>query len=224
MAITAIKSPLSELIYAKTNVGGFFFDAFLSMQHQSTVTITQHPVETGAAISDHAYSNPAQLSMQIGMSDVIVPLNDQFGGSSWGQLSLETQTLFNDTWGVENGQARWTQENAANNPVSRSVTAFQILRQLQDSRLPFQIVTRLYTYQNMLVESLIAPEDNTLAFAMKATVTFREIFVATVETVKISARPQTTDDTVTGDAPVVTVVSQSWLKALGNALQGAFPK
>jgi hypothetical protein len=58
------------LLYCKTNIGGYFFDGFLSVQHSSTLTITKNPVQTGAVVVDNAFMNPSQLTMQIIVSDV----------------------------------------------------------------------------------------------------------------------------------------------------------
>lgn len=57
------------LLYCKTNIGGYFFDGFLTVSHSIETEITEHPVETGAAIVDHAYVKPATLEMEIMMSD-----------------------------------------------------------------------------------------------------------------------------------------------------------
>lgn len=172
-------SDTSQLIYVKTNIGGFFFDAFIKEEHTTSLTITNHPVETGAAISDHAYVNPAQLVMDIGMSDVSESLvSGQFSGG-------------------------W----------SRSSTAYAILLELQKQRIPLQVLTRLNLYQNMLIETIAAPDDHTTLYGLKATVTMKEIFVATVQTVKISARPQVTDSTNRGEIQV-TQPSQSILSQI----------
>lgn len=73
---------ISSLVYLKTNIGGWFFDAILRSTHTSRLTITQHPVQTGAALTDHAYLQPKELSMEIGMSDVATSLvPGQFTGS-----------------------------------------------------------------------------------------------------------------------------------------------
>lgn len=51
------------------SLDGLYFDAWLNLFHDSSLTITQHPVETGAAITDHAYVNPKRFSFQIGITD-----------------------------------------------------------------------------------------------------------------------------------------------------------
>lgn len=50
-------------------VYGYFFDAFLRESHTGTVRITDHPVQTGANISDHAYNLPDKLTLEIFVSD-----------------------------------------------------------------------------------------------------------------------------------------------------------
>lgn len=82
---------------------------------------------------------------------------------------------------------------------SRSVNAYKILRDLQESRIAMTVVTRLWTYRNMLIESISAPDDNKTAYGLKATVTFKQIFVVNVRTVKISERPQKSEETNEGD-------------------------
>ena len=186
LASGVVLPPLGQqLLYIKYNVGGLFLDAFLKVVHTLNLTVTQHPVETGANISDHAYIEPAQLQISFLMSDCatsIIP--GQFGD--------------------------WS---------SRSVSAFQALRQIQLQRVPVQITTRLNVYQNMLITSLLPTEDNTTCHGLRGTCTLQEIFVATVQTVqiKVSANPQTTDSntvgTVTPQAPTPAQAAQieSWL-------------
>ncbi len=174
-----------ELMYVKTNIGGYFFDAFFQTNYTRSLTITSDPVETGAAISDHSFINPVELVFQIGMSDVatsVIP----------GQFS---------------------------EGKSRSLAAAQVLGNLQTQRIPVKVMTRLGSFNNMLVETLVIPDDNTTLYGLKATVTMKEIFVATVKTVKISARPQTTDSTNRGTVQPVQP-NQSNLYQLEQALLG----
>ncbi|USG65159.1 hypothetical protein NDK47_24050 [Brevibacillus ruminantium] len=66
--------PIASLVYLKTNVGGYFFDAYLRSTHASRLNITEHPVQTGAALTDHAFLQPKELTMEIGMSDTAASL------------------------------------------------------------------------------------------------------------------------------------------------------
>ncbi len=176
--------PSAQAVVIKTQVGGYWFDAILSANHESTLTVTQHPVESGAAISDHAYLNPARLTLQVAMTDLAQDIYPgQFSG-----------------------------------PGSRSVTAYQLLLDLQASRIPMKVVTRLRSYDNMIVESISSADDNSTALGLKATVTLREIFVATVTKIKISARPHVTDSTPKGNAQVQKAKDIAPLKMLAQVL------
>lgn len=174
---------LAELIYIKTNIGAWFFDAFLRIDHTSRLKITEHPVQSGAAITDHAYLEPAELVMEIGMSDTARSLVD------------------------------W--QFTANKP--RSEIAYQVLMELQAQRVPLQVMTKLKVYKNMLIEVIAAPEDYKTLYGLRTTVTLREIIVAEVKTVQISARPQVTGSTQRGTAEVVQP-NQSVLKQVGTLL------
>jgi hypothetical protein len=169
---------IRSLIYIKTNIGGWYMDAFLRMTHTSRLKITSHPTQLGAMVSDHAYLEPRELVMEIGMSDAarsIIP----------GQ--------FNGGW-------------------SRSVQAFRVLKALQAARVPFQVHTKLGIYQNMLIETLSAPDDYKTLLGLRCTVTMRELLVAQVKTVKISARPAVTDSANMGTVETKQPNRSLWLQ------------
>lgn len=49
----------------------YFFDAVMSIEHEQELRITEHPIQSGAALSDHAYPLPARVVLEIGMSDAM---------------------------------------------------------------------------------------------------------------------------------------------------------
>lgn len=53
------------------NLGGLCFAVVLEESHEDKVTITEHPVEQGAKISDHAYVEAASLTIRAGHSDAM---------------------------------------------------------------------------------------------------------------------------------------------------------
>jgi len=55
--------PATQTLYA--------FDAELEIEHQQELRRTEHPVQTGTSISDHAYIVPARLVLDVGMSDAM---------------------------------------------------------------------------------------------------------------------------------------------------------
>lgn len=57
--------------YFETAQGNYLFDAYFNINHESTLSITKHPIQTGSNISDHAFIEPNVLSFEVGMSDVM---------------------------------------------------------------------------------------------------------------------------------------------------------
>lgn len=154
--------------YFETAQGNYLFDAYFNINHESTLSITEHPVQSGANISDHAFMQPNTLSFEVGMSDVMTDV-----------LNSNYVSFSSDT--------------------TRSINSYKILRKLQFDRVPINVYTKLWNYTNMIIETISAPDTNETAYALKASVTLKELLVATVTTVKISERPQKTDSTNEGD-------------------------
>ena len=148
-----------QLLMVKTNLGGYFFDAVFSVDTEHSLTVTQHPVQTGANISDHAFVNPIRMTMQVGVSDAMA----YRAGTNYG------------------GDGK-----------TKSVQAYRLLCKLQELRIPMQVVTRLNTYQNMLIESIDVSDDVSTLCALKATVNLVQVLVVNVGTEKVSARQWTT--------------------------------
>ena len=68
----------TEAVYVRParSIGGIALDVTVSERHDDDLEITGHPVEQGAEITDHAYPNPAKVTVEAGHSDA--------GGSSDG--------------------------------------------------------------------------------------------------------------------------------------------
>lgn len=57
----------------------YFFDAILSVDHGQELRATDHPIQNGASLTDHAYLLPAEVSLEIGMSDAM----DSYVAGQW---------------------------------------------------------------------------------------------------------------------------------------------
>lgn len=51
------------------NIGPFVCDITISERHRDEMVITQHPVEIGSVISDHAYKKPIRVLITVGFSN-----------------------------------------------------------------------------------------------------------------------------------------------------------
>lgn len=122
-------------------MGDFYFDAVFKTEHSANMMVTEHPVQTGAPIADHAYLEPEEITCEIGMTDV--------------------------------------------NGDGMSVQMYQQLRELMSRREPFTLVTRLHSYNDMLITALSVPDDYTTMFALKAGIVFKQIRVVQVATIMV---------------------------------------
>ena len=68
----------------------YVFDCVIRQDHDQSITKTMHPVQTGASISDHAYAEPAQLVIEIGMSDAM----DAYQPGIWTGAATKSTSAF----------------------------------------------------------------------------------------------------------------------------------
>jgi hypothetical protein len=71
MALKAGITNLPSIPPGQWFIGPYTFDTWLTCSQNDSVTHTQHPVETGANITDHAYNNPIQFTFEIGVTDTV---------------------------------------------------------------------------------------------------------------------------------------------------------
>ena len=57
----------------------YVFDAVIRTEHQRRIEKTQHPIQTGANVADHAIIEPARVVLEIGMSDAM----DSYTPGQW---------------------------------------------------------------------------------------------------------------------------------------------
>lgn len=82
---------------------------------------------------------------------------------------------------------------------TKSISAWQIIKQLEIAKTLFTLQTRLDTYLNMMIIDATAPDDNRTEHALKATIVLEELISASVySTPSQSARAQTSDATPFG--------------------------
>jgi hypothetical protein len=71
----------------------YIFDCVILADHEQRLRKTEHPVQTGAAISDHAFIEPATLTLDVGMSDAMDAYIPTFTGQNQSKSVSAYQTL-----------------------------------------------------------------------------------------------------------------------------------
>lgn len=185
----------------KWPIGGMYFDGIMRTEHSARVRLTQYPVQTGAVMTDHAIVEPAELSIEIMMTDAATstyvstdPILNAFYLAARGMESYS-----NARWLMGKGQP------VTNTGKNRGIEAWEKLRLMQISRVPMTVETRLQTYENMIIEELTVPDDAKTMNALKCTVRLREVIFADVSEVATSARAAATaPESSSGNEPVDT--------------------
>ena len=111
----------------RTSLSGFLVpDVVVSEVHKDTLKIASHPVEFGPNISDHAWAEPGELTM------------DCFFKAGGSLVDFANTTVLGS----------WL--NAGPSPAQ----IYQQLLDLQKKAEPFKVITRRRSYDNMLITTL----------------------------------------------------------------------
>lgn len=137
-------------------IGIFVPDVVVSEKHVDALEITEHPVEFGAAINDHAYKRASEVTMECGFAG---------GGSVLDLVNLSSIGL---RVGVS----------------PREI--YQQLLDLQKSRVPFDVVTGKRTYSNMLIRAIEATTDRTSENVLSCVLTLREVIMSDTQSITVT--------------------------------------
>lgn len=120
--------------------------------HRDSLEITEHPIEQGAAISDHAYKRPVEVIITCGWSNSpsgpsslisqAVGLGAAIGGTPVGVLASAIPTI------------NAAQSLLSGNAPDQVRSIYEKLLALQSDRVPFDIYTGKRVYHNMLLQQL----------------------------------------------------------------------
>lgn len=136
--------------------------------HTDTLTITDHPVEQGAPITDHAFMNPAELSMRIG----------------WSSSSLALDSVVSSV--VDSVKA-----GKLTAPKIKTVRdLYEDLLKLQASRKPFDVSTGKRLYKDMLIKSISTTTDASTENALVVSVVLRQVILVKTRAVQLQKESQ----------------------------------
>ena len=150
---------ISSIFINPRSIGGFHADVTIEERHEDVLTVTSHPVETGSTISDHAYRQPAKVTIRCGWSNASI-------GAIVGTVTSLLSGSF-DTNYVR--------------------TVYNNFLTLQQSRQLFDVLTGKRNYTNMLITRLSIVTDATSENALMMTCECQEIILATTQTVKVGS-------------------------------------
>lgn len=188
--MSILDSVITAIFNPARSIGPISIQCTLEEDHYDESTITRHPVEQGAQVSDHAFDEPAEVTIRAGWSNsglqsIITDVSDAIDFLSSAVLDASPST-------------------AAFNYADQ---VYQQLLTLKQSRIPFQIITGKRTYNNMLIRSLAVTTNEKTENALFVTVRCQQIIIVQTQVVPFpdansQANPQ-------NNAPVSNMGSQN---------------
>lgn len=175
----------SVLIKPKRAIGPFTAYVTIKEQHQDELQITDHPLEKGAMITDHAFLRPAEVTIEC----------------SWSN-SPSTPGLIDGVVGGLRSTVTGIQSALSGNSASQVKDIYDKLLALQGGAVPFDVFTGKRKYTSMLIRALSVVTDKTTENALAVTVICRQVFIVDTRTLSVSA-PMTDQATPEATAPTV---------------------
>lgn len=173
-------------------------DATIEEVHTDDLEITDHPVEQGATISDHAFKRPAEVVITAGWSDS--PNNSGILNQLIG-AAANTSPAFQAVIGAAEAVGGVISMFGSNGNSTPSKRAYLQLVDMQANRFLFTIYTGKRVYRNMIIKSLHATGDAKTENSLIIRITCREILMTVTQTVtvpdsSVMANPQQNGATV----------------------------
>lgn len=80
-------SVMGALFLKNRSIGGYIPDVVLEERHEDRLEITEHPIENGANITDHAYKQPAEVEIRVMWRQNYTPVGSFLFGNQIGSKS-----------------------------------------------------------------------------------------------------------------------------------------
>lgn len=168
-------------------IGGIDIQATLEEVMTDTVHVTDHPVEAGAEVSDHAYYRPAELTLRCGWSNssaanLVGAVSNLFSGGGLSQFAGLSNGLSSLAGLPGLGGNNSPPVSGGGMTVSDYVSGiYSQLLSLQQALTPFTVLTSIRQYTNMMITSLALTRDHRTSQALMCTVTMRQVIIVSTQ-------------------------------------------
>lgn len=165
----------TTLLYTikRSQIDSIELDASISEMHTGNVEVTEHPVESGFNVADHARPQAETLQIEGFISNTPIP----FGG----EAAVHTGTYTDASGRVFEWQSK------SNGYADRAAIAYSALRDLKDLGAIITVVTALRTYEDMIITALSVPRDASTGNGLRFSATLKQIRVVNAQTVAPTA-------------------------------------
>ena len=195
MGLTSVLVKPKRGLYSPTLANGkhlpdIIAQVVLEEHHHDELEITDHPIEQGAAITDHAFKRPAEVTLHLGWSNS-PSSNGSLANAALGFAAAQSGAVrqVSNVLGVVKA-ATSIQSLLSGNEVDQSIYIYKQLLELQSSRATFDLYTGKRVYTDMLCKSLTTETDAKSANSMVVTMVCRQILRVNTQTVTLPKHTQ----------------------------------
>jgi len=174
------------LVRPKRAIGDIIAQVTLEESHQDDIEITDHPVEQGAVISDHAFKRPAEVTIR----------------GAWSN-SPSSPGLIDGALGGLKATVTGAQTLISGKVYAQLNDIYASLLKLQKEAIPFTIYTGKRKYDNMLIKSLSVQTDKTTENELRATLVCREVQIVSTSILTVPTDTTRHSNPSATAAPVV---------------------
>lgn len=188
-------------------------------KHHDELVITDHPVELGSTISDHAFRKPSTVTLRVSWSTSPAGSQGQLGGVLdvlngvlQGQVANLASKVVNRAIGgsgvqpaigniinsgiIAAGVGAFSQitNTGVGQGTSSLQDVYQSLLNLQSSVTPFDLYTGKRIYKNMLIRSITVETDKTSENALNALLELQEVILVETTITSVNTDPASQSD------------------------------
>ncbi len=163
----------------KRSFGEFTAQVTLEESHRDELNITEHPVESGAAIADHAYRRPAELTIRCAWS------NSPSDSGYTGIVKSAAQGTVSGVLAAGQAavQAAGIQSGTTGNSESQVRAVYAALLAALQARVLIDIYTGKRNYTNMLLKSVSTSTTEQTENALMVTAVFQQVIIANTKVI-----------------------------------------
>jgi hypothetical protein len=184
-------------------IGSMVMQVVTEEDHQDTLEITDHPVEQGATISDHAFKRPSEVTIK----------------GAW-SASPSVAGLIDGAIGGLKSTITGAQAIVSGKAPQTLVDRYTKLLELQKSAVPFEIYTGKRKYSNMLIRTLSVTTNKGSENSLEVTLQCREVQIVSTSVLTVSTDPSVHADPGS-TVPPISMGTKSLVSGAGYSNAGA---
>lgn len=158
--------------------------------HHDDMEITDHPVEQGSAITDHAFKRPAEVVIRAGFSDSPKGNSGGLLGAATGAAAALGGSALRTVIGV----ATTAQSLLSGNGAKQAKEVYADFVAAQQNRVLFDIYTGKRVYRNMLIKALTTTTNSQTDGSLVLTIVCRQVMIVSTRVVTLPVNGAATSD------------------------------